>query len=125
MGWAGNLWYMESFAEEPSAYAIYVGLNDKDTNVQETPTEELQKQIDEICGDYVEGFSCSEMSGGWASPDGTFVREQTLVYQFMGVTEETVMQMMDKILMELNQECILWEKKEGSYGYYYGDEKEK
>lgn len=127
---AGSIWYCRQLSEqqEPvpetvsSEYVIYVGLNDKDTQTQLHSTQEAAAIIDKICEKYVDGYSYSEMKGGWKESSGEYVNETTLAYQFMDTDADKICRIMDEVIHQLNQVCILIDQHESSYYYYYGSD---
>ena len=106
--------------ETGEKYILYIGTNDKETYTQLIPTEEARETVDEICAKYTGGYTESDARGGWTDETGTLTRENTLVYEFYQIEEETLVQIMDEILAALNQNSILVEKRAVSYTYYSG-----
>lgn len=106
--------------ETGEKYILYIGTNDKETYTQLIPTEEAREMVDEICAKYTGGYTESDARGGWTDETGTLTRENTLVYEFYQIEEETLVQIMDEILAALNQNSILVEKRAVSYTYYSG-----
>ena len=106
--------------ETGEKYILYIGTNDKETYTQLIPTEEAREMVDEICAKYTGGYTESDARGGWTDETGTLTRENTLVYEFYQIEEETLVQIMDEILAALNQNSILAEKRAVSYTYYSG-----
>lgn len=99
-------------------YIIYIGTNDKDTYQQEISTEDARNMVNAICAKYVDGYTASDAKGGWVDKTDTLTQENTLVYSFYNVKEETLIQVMDEVLEKLNQNSILVERQEAVYTYY-------
>ena len=93
--------------EQGTSYTLYIGLNDKDTNVQEISTEDACAAVDAICVKYVEGFNAVVSWGAWTDENGSIVNEQALTYTFHNTDREKVTAIMDEVLNVLNQSSIL------------------
>lgn len=104
--------------ETGDKYIIYIGTNDKDTYQQEISTEDARNMVNAICAKYVDGYTASDAKGGWVDETDTLTQENTLVYSFYNVKEETLIQVMDEVLEKLNQNSILVERQEAVYTYY-------
>lgn len=106
-------------------YVLYIGLNDKDTYQQEIPTIEAEQAVNEICLQYVDGYTISEAKGAWKDETGAVTEENTLVCSFQGVGEDSIEAIVDEILPTLNQNAILVEGRNTECRYYYSENKEK
>lgn len=102
-------------------YLLYIGLNDKDTYKQEIPSEEAREIVNTVCARHTGGYTTSDANGGWLDETNTFTQENTLVYTFYDISEETLTAVMDEILEKLNQNSILIEKQQAVYMYYSGN----
>lgn len=130
---AGSAWYCHELSEGQGLFqeasmpecVAYIGLNDRDTHTQLRSTEECAEIINRICKKYVDGYSYSQIAGSWKQDDGEYIEENTLAYQFMDADEEVISRIMDEVMDELNQVCVLTEYRGGSYRYYYSDENEE
>lgn len=88
-------------------YTLYVGLNDKDSKVQEIQTLEAYKVIQKILyNNNVEGATIFEAVGIYKHEDKTFVTENTLRIELMFIDKQTVKAIVDSIKMLLNQESV-------------------
>lgn len=84
-------------------YTLYIGLNDKDTKVQEISTLDAYKLVGALVGD----CTIQEARGLYTHQDGTQVLESTLIVQiidFSGKME--VAPVVETIKTALNQESI-------------------
>lgn len=123
---AGIICYLASGnsggADEPgeSKYTIYIGTNDKDTYRQEIPTEQAREIVNGICSEHAEGFTSVDAAGYWTDETDAPTREDSFVYSFYGIDEETLRDIMDDILIELNQNSILVEHETVESTYYSG-----
>lgn len=88
-------------------FTFYVGLNDKDSKVQEIVTLEATK----ICMNIVKkhhasGGTIFEADGFYIHDDGTIVIEKSLKIEVMFIDEATAHKIVDDIKMVLNQESV-------------------
>ena len=88
-------------------YTLYVGLNDKDSKVQEISTVEAYKVLENILLKHnVEGATIFEAVGIYKHEDKTFVTENTLRIELMFISKETVKAIVETIKTILNQESV-------------------
>ena len=106
---------------ETIQYVMYVGLNDKDTYQQMISTEEAKEIIDQICSAYVDGYTIQEAAGSWVDEKNNVTREQTIVCHFDDVDKNTVYEIADEVIDQLNQNTVLIEKDEIETDFYGGD----
>lgn len=94
-------------------YTFYVGLNDKDTHVQEIDAFAASKIVQNVFVKHECGATITSGKGVYAHDDGTVVAEETLivqVYEFDSVVPVKVI--CEDLKMVLNQESIAVEKTE-------------
>lgn len=113
------LFLVTSSIQKDYRYTLYIGLNDQDTTIQEIETAKAKTLIDDICAQYVEGFTSFKAEGAWLNDD-MLIYEQTWVYEFVDAEEQEIKAIMDELLIALNQACILMEKEEIEISYYEG-----
>ena len=101
-------------AEKTSRYTLYIGLNDKDSNVQVIPVSEALDIVSEICVDYVPGYTAMTGHGGWLNDAGEFIREETLIFTIIDAEEESILKIKDEVMKALNQSSIMMEYQEVS-----------
>ncbi len=103
-----------------SQFRMYVGTNDKDTNLP-MDKDVARGKVDNICLEYFnDGFTLYEATGAWKNEDETITHEYTLVVFVSGVTLEIVHQACDKMIVELNQSSILIESYKLPVEFYSG-----
>lgn len=102
------------------AYVIFIGMNDKDTYEQNISIEEARELVNNICVNYVDGYTSLEAKGGWVDEKDVLTQEDTLIYLFTGISEEQLKCLMDEVLNQLHQNAIMVEKIYLSYSYYNG-----
>lgn len=116
---AGTQQYYKENRQE--AYLLYIGLNDKDSYEQIISTEDAKTAINDICLEYVEGYTMWDANGVWRDEWNNMTDEQTLICYFQDVEQEAVEAIIEEILPTLNQNAILVEKKMVNSRYYYGE----
>ena len=87
-------------------FALYVGLNDKDTKVQEISTLDAYR----ICSKAIGDCSIQELTGFYTHNDGQAVIEKTLKIEIFGETPDEIRKIADFIKLALNQESIIIEE---------------
>lgn len=93
-------------------YTLYVGLNDKDSKVQEVSTLEAFKMVTKLCTSYTSGATIFEADGIYKHDDGTVVVEKTLRIELMFIDLQTVKTIANTIKRQLNQESVVLMTKE-------------
>lgn len=104
-------------------YAMYIGLNDKDTNRQEISQKEAESIVNAICAEYADGYTAFEAIGHWTDENDTVINENTLVYVFYDIEEDVLQSMANEITEKLNQKSVLIEKQKTEYTYLTRAEK--
>lgn len=93
-------------------YTLYVGLNDKDAHSQLVTDEEAERRLNEVAIRHADGFTVRRARGFWRDDDGLPTSENTLVYDFIDLTEERLAAILGGMLEAMNQSSILVEKNE-------------
>ena len=99
-------------------YLLYIGINDKDTNLPKYTQEEAKEIVNKICTKYVGGYTVLNSDGGWIDEKGVLFREKSLVYELNDASEEQIKSILDEAIVALNQSSILVEKQNVSYIFY-------
>ncbi len=99
-------------------YLLYIGINDKDTNLPKYTQEEAKEIVNKICTKYVGGYTVLNSDGGWIDEKGVLFREKILVYELNDASEEQIKSILDEAIVALNQSSILVEKQNVSYIFY-------
>lgn len=86
---------------------LYVGLNDKDSKVQEIDTLEASKIATKVITTYTDGGTIFNASGIYKHEDGTIVIENTLKIELIEPTEEAVNNIVNTLKVAFNQESII------------------
>lgn len=86
---------------------LYVGLNDKDTKVQELSNLEAKAEISAILFKYCpNGFTLQECQGMYKHNDGTVVCENTIKIIMFDFKRGMLFEIVEDLKRKLNQECI-------------------
>lgn len=108
-------------SEKHVKYTMYVGLNDKDSNMQVFGHEEAKQAMFIIVKKYTGGATFQEAQGYWHDKETDNVyAENTLVCTFLDIEPEAVKSIMDEVLKIFNQSSILLETEEVRRVFYSG-----
>lgn len=101
-------------------YTFYVGLNDKDSKVQEVNTLEAAKIVQNVfIKNEVDGATITSGKGIYKHENGMVVTEETLIIQVYEFGEPVkVKEICDDLKVMLNQESIAVEKTEANSVLY-------
>lgn len=86
-------------------HVLYIGLNDKDSKVQEITTDKAKEIISETFGD----CTISDALGVYTHEDGTKVKEKSLRVELLFKADKEVIENVQKIKKLLNQETVGFE----------------
>ena len=100
-------------------YVLYVGTNDKDTNVPVHDMDTCRTILINNLVDSFGGYTLQEADGGWKD-DGTIYEEHTFVVYLSDTTIEDVHKFCDKIIVEFNQSSILIQSNNTITEFYSG-----
>ena len=103
-------------------YVMYVGTNDKDTNLPKYSQETAREIVDKICLEYFEGYTLQEATGAWTDENKQVTHEYTIVCYFDDTDRDTVNLAADEIMRALNQQTVLIEQDSIKMDYYSGSE---
>ena len=97
-------------AEESAAtdiqYVLYLGTNDKDTNLPVFTPEEAMTKAQEILIRHFGGYTIQEAHGGWID-NGTIYQEYTLVIYLSDTTPEAVHAAADELIEVFHQSSVM------------------
>lgn len=92
---------------------LYVGLNDKDTKLQEVKTLDAYKMVSNVIG---VGSTITEGRGIYKHEDGTVVSEVSLIVELLDfdntLSKEWVKSKVEQIKTILNQESVAVQEQE-------------
>ena len=87
-------------------WTLYIGLNDKDSKVQEIEELEAYKIVRNLLLNYTDGATIFSAMGIYKHEDGTFVTEKTFRIELLFVEKPTVKEIVNQLKVLLNQESI-------------------
>ena len=93
---------------------FYIGLNDKDSHVQEIGTIDAYKIVSRVACDILGFGTITEAKGIYTHEDGTVVMETTMVLEYNGeqLDDAKMRKICETLKTVLNQESILTEETE-------------
>ena len=101
-------------------YTLYVGLVDKDSGVQELSFEEAAAIVTPIVAQAGSGYTLIQAQGGYIDEGGQLVENDTLVYTSMHISEESLSELIDDIMLAVNNESVYVTSEYGAFGIYGG-----
>lgn len=99
-------------------YVLYLGTNDKDTDLPVFTPEEARQQAQDILIRHFGGYTIQEANGGWVGDDGTLYQEYTLVIYLSDTTLEAVHAAADDMIRTFNQSSVLIQANETRTEFY-------
>ena len=99
---------MAEQAEEKAdvQYVLFLGTNDKDTNMPVFTQQEALQRAEEILIRHFGGYTIQEAHGGWES-DGKLYQEYTLVIYLSDTTLDKVHAAADEMVETFRQSSVL------------------
>lgn len=96
---------------------IYVGLGNKDTGKTEDK-EAFKKRLTDYCNDNEITFSITDLIGGYAYDENSYVVEDSLKLTFVGdYSMEDIKEFTDIVKSDYSQESVLVNIKEMDFSY--------
>lgn len=99
-------------------WTVYIGLNDKDAAIPLHSSEEAKSRLNAVAAKHVAGFTVHTAEGFWLSDSGRQFREDSLIYDFLGATEQQVTAVIEEMKTAMNQESVLVERNETLSAFY-------
>lgn len=87
-------------------FTLYLGLNDKDTKVQQISTVEAYKIVSNLISRDFEGGTIFEAQGIYKHEDGTIVTETTLRIEILFAEKPAILALCNTLKQAFNQESI-------------------
>lgn len=101
-------------------YVLYLGTNDKDTNLPVFSHEQAKVKAEEILIKHFGGYTIQEADGGWID-EGTTYQEYTLVIYLSDTTLDKVHLAAKEMLQVFNQSSVLIQSNQTVTEFYAGD----
>ena len=106
--------------KEDVQFVLYLGTNDKDTNMPVFTQEEAKEKVKEILLDKLGGFTIQEANGGWKDGEKIY-NEYTIVIYLSDTTIEDVHLICDKFIEVFRQSSILIQTNKTATEFYSGN----
>ena len=106
--------------EKDVQYVLYLGTNDKDTDLPVYTPEESVERAKAVLIDRFGGYTIQEAHGGWIGDDGTVYQEYTIVIYLSDTTLDAVHEACDELIGVFNQSSILIQANETTTEFYSG-----
>jgi len=90
-----------------SEFTLYIGMNDNDLEKRVLPINEIIRRVDEICSNYLDGYTLIPGFGRWTNDKGAPIEENTVICKIFDSDEETVQKIAGELLIALNQASIM------------------
>lgn len=101
-------------------YVLYLGTNDKDTNIPVFTQEEAKEQLKAILLDKFGGYTIQEAAGGWKDGEEVY-QEYTLVIYLSDTTMEDVHAAANEMIRVFNQSSVLIQCNRTTTEFYSGN----
>lgn len=96
-----------AWAGEDTQYVLYLGTNDKDTNLPVFSRDEAMAKVTEILINRFGGYTVQDAHGGWIDDNGTVYQEYTLIIYLSDTDIQTVRALADELLDVFRQSTVL------------------
>ena len=107
----------EAVEEEEVQYVMYLGTNDKDTNMPVFTEDDAKEKAKEILIKHFGGYTIQEAHGGWVDGDKLY-QEYTIVIYLSDTNEEAVHAAADEMVEEFHQSSVLIQKIPSTAEFY-------
>ena len=105
--------------EFDTQYVLYLGTNDKDTNVPVFDKEVSKEKLIEILIKHFGGYTIQEANGGWEDNDILYT-EYTLVIYLSDTNLEAVHKACDEMIQVFHQSSVLIQQNQTKTEFYAG-----
>ncbi len=85
---------------------FYIGLNDKDSKIQEIETQNAKNTIQDIFYNVVNGCTIYNAQGVYKHDNGMKVKENTIIVECFDMDEKDIYYIAEYLKKALNQESI-------------------
>ena len=116
---AAKAYTAEPDTDKDIQYVMYLGTNDKDTNMPVFSPEESKVRAEEILIDHFGGFTIQEASGGWIDGEKVY-REYTLVIYLSDTDIDQVHAAASEMIKEFKQSSVLIQANQTTTEFYAG-----
>ena len=97
-------------------YEIFIGIKDKDTYEELLTVEDFTKILSEICTEKKISFTILTQLGGYSHNKG-YTTETSLRIVIIGIEEDEVMVLGERLKKKINTDAVLYTKTEIEYAF--------
>ena len=102
------LFYHGACEKKMKKYTLNIGLNDKDSMVQEiSEIESCLRIIESLNEQLIDGYTIYNANGFYIHENGAQVNEKTIIVEIVNDKKEKILKACNSIKKKLNQESIL------------------
>ena len=106
--------------KEDIQYVLYLGTNDKDTNLPVFTKDKAKEELQKILINYFGGYTISEANGGWVDGE-TLYQEYTLVIYLSDTTLEDIHLAYNDMITVFHQSSVLIQSNKTTTEFYSGN----
>lgn len=106
--------------QQEIVYCLYFGLYDKGAGKQVLTMDEAKDILIPLFVEAGSGYTVYEAEGGYATEDGTIIQNDTLVFDSVHGSDQSVISLIEKAKAALNIESVYCESKAVGYKMYGG-----
>ena len=106
--------------KEDIQYVLYLGTNDKDTNLPVFTKDKAKEELQKILINYFGGYTISEANGGWVDGE-TLYQEYTLVIYLSDTTLEDIHLACNDMITVFHQSSVLIQSNKTTTEFYSGN----
>jgi len=106
----------ENLFERGTKYEIFIGVKDKDTYKEILDVNDFKRILIEICSEKNISFSLLTQFGGYTHNKG-YTTETSLRVIIIGITEDEVLRLGERLKEKVNTDTILITKTEVEYSF--------
>ena len=111
--------YIKADKQKDTQYVMYLGTNDKDTNLPVFSSEDSKEKAEQVLIEYFGGYTIQEANGGWIDNEMIYT-EYTIVIYLSDTTLDKVHAAADKLIEIFNQSSVLIQANDTITEFYSG-----
>jgi hypothetical protein len=106
--------------KEDIQYVLYLGTNDKDTNLPVFTKDKAKEELQKILINHLGGYTISKANGGWVDGE-TLYQEYILVIYLSDTTLEDIHLACNDMITVFNQSSVLIQSNKTTTEFYSGN----
>ncbi len=107
-------------AGKDTQYVLYLGTNDKDTNLPVFSDDEAMAKVTDILINRFGGYTVQDAHGGWIDDNGKIYQEYTLIIYLSDTDPQAVHSLADELLDVFRQSTVLIHTNLTNTEFYFG-----